>query len=81
MSKFLHNPEKGCEMELDVNLYRHHKWGGKSKSRGSRCLTHECEVCFCGWQYGWHEGTDSITLKTNKIDYEHNKLSGLQSKL
>jgi len=23
------------------------------------CHTHKCEVCRCGWQIGWHYGTQS----------------------
>jgi len=64
-----HNIKKGCVFENKEKLieYRLDKHGKPVKSMFyKRCLTHNIDVCNCGWEFNWHYGTDSIKIYKKK---------------
>jgi hypothetical protein len=58
-NQYFHHKDKGCKLENRE---------GESCQRGNRiykyqyCLTHNVDVCLCGWQKGFHYGTNSRKL-------------------
>ena len=59
----LHNVEKGCEITPK-------KQWGKDSSRfiisGAYCKTHRIEICRCGWEWQWHDGTYTAPAVSNQ---------------
>jgi len=54
-----HGKELGCELKdkrLRADKSRHY-------IKGQFCLTHQVNVCHCGWEFGWHYETESKELK------------------
>lgn len=56
-NKFFHVKEKGCDIE-ERKLMR--MIGRRIYStEGFYCNTHNCGVCKCGWEFGFHYGKNS----------------------
>jgi len=64
-SRFFHSEDKGCQLKET-------KMAVKSKGGLIRfipvmsCLTHEIDVCRCGWEFGHHWNTHSKLLYNAK---------------
>lgn len=54
-----HHPRFGCKLVSKVYGTR-----GKKRHRvfGGHCRTHEIDVCRCGWEWGWHDGINVISI-------------------
>lgn len=53
-----HTKEKGCKLvpyEKRIN-------GTNRFFKAQKCLTHNKIVCRCGWEFGWHYGTNNRKL-------------------
>ena len=55
-----HHRDKGCEIENaeipGERVYMFHC---------CKCKTHDVIICSCGWEFGWHYGTNSKVLSDN----------------
>ncbi len=60
-----HSTEKGCKIVIKrFTLPRtHQQTGSRGYLLGKHCLTHEKDLCKCGYEWFWHGGTDSRKLK------------------
>jgi len=57
-NEHFHSVEKGCDLE-PITVFVSH-----GHIDAYRCKTHNADyVCRCGWEYGWHYGTDSNSGK------------------
>jgi hypothetical protein len=56
-SHYFHSEEKGCKIKNKKFNEIHYE--SKSIIKGAYCLTHKKDLCRCGWEWGWHGGTDS----------------------
>jgi len=61
-----HSIEKGCEVVPNKTQLE----SGTLKGRHLRhnmntlkCLTHNVTTCHCGWEFGWHYGTNSLLMR------------------
>ena len=68
MNKFINDPhyhstEKGCKFHRVVRK----DWEETENFTCKFCEVHKIETCRCGWEWGWHHGTDSRKIqKENK---------------
>ncbi len=60
-NKFLHNKERGCEVE-HRKVYVRIDRGLPVYVDGAYCVTHDENLCRCGWQKGFHYGTNSLLI-------------------
>ncbi len=56
-----HSKDKGCELK-EMARYKSHSKKVITRSHYFRCLTHKVDVCRCGWEFGWHYGTNSTAM-------------------
>lgn len=61
-SSRFHDIVKGCRLAEHKRFLRKNKWGDECMIQ-QRCLTHEIIVCRCGWEIGFHLGTDTAYVK------------------
>lgn len=54
-NEHFHHKDKGCK--LRKKNYMETSYGGEI--RGKHCSTHKTDICFCGWEWGWHGGTNN----------------------
>jgi len=57
-NKFFHRKSKGCKIIKEKILT-------KDKTHWNIiyfCETHQCDVCRCGWEIGFHFGENSLLL-------------------
>lgn len=60
---FFHIEVRGCRLRRSKKLYR---FSGKVHERRELyCEIHRCDVCRCGWEMGFHQGTNSRLLVNN----------------
>lgn len=50
-SKHFHHKDNGCDIKYLRNRV--------NKITEGYCKTHDIECCRCGWEWGWHGGTDN----------------------
>lgn len=68
-NKFYHCEEKGCKLYVKKQL---RQTGIEVFAvNGFYCETHDCDVCRCMWEPGYHFGTDSKSF--SRRSYEHLK--------
>jgi len=64
-NEHFHSEAKGCILEQ----YTTESVRSKTKThyfsgiiQGQICKTHQKDCCRCGWEWGWHDGTNSKDL-------------------
>lgn len=60
-SNRFHHPSKGCK--IIKKLFYPSGNDRKSPIVGLECLVHKKDCCKCGWQWGFHFGSNSKKLK------------------
>lgn len=65
--KFFHGECKVVEREIFVRVY---PYKGAKYLTGAYCLDHHVEICRCGWEWGFHGGSNSDLAwsKREKLD-------------
>ena len=58
-----HSTELGCHL-INKNIISFDR--DSSKIQGKYCSTHKVECCKCGWEFGFHYGSESLKLNTKK---------------
>lgn len=56
-NKFFHTDVKGCEMT--TVLYKRRGYTTDTYGETAFCVTHDCEVCRCGYEVGFHYSENS----------------------
>ena len=62
MSTHFHAPELGCELYLTINKRYIKEVNKYGLTKDWYCATHDCYVCRCGWEYGYHYHETTVTI-------------------
>jgi hypothetical protein len=64
-NKHFHGPAKGCKIKPITTPPRNPIYKGHLIHLAF-CEIHQKEICRCGWEWGWHYGSDSKNLEKAK---------------
>jgi len=72
-SKYFHSLDKNCKIIPHLFFVRRGK--ETYKIHDLFCNTHDIETCYCGWEWSFHYGTESKTLKNGRRTHTYQHIS------